>query len=47
MKLQDHTSDEQSPRLPGLDTWRNVYLFVFGSFILWVVLLVVLSIIFS
>jgi len=47
MKLRDHTSDEEATRLPGFDTWRNVYLLVFGSFILWVVLLVVLSAIFS
>jgi hypothetical protein len=47
MKLRDHTSDEEATRLPGLDTWRNVYWFVFASFILWIVLLVVLSAIFS
>ncbi|HTS18067.1 MAG TPA: hypothetical protein VMP11_10880 [Verrucomicrobiae bacterium] len=47
MKLRDHTSDEKATRAPGFDTWRSVYLFVFGSFILWVVLLVVLSTIFS
>ena len=47
MKPQDHTGDEEGARLPGFDTWRNVYLFVFGSFILWVALLVILSTVFS
>ncbi|HVM60462.1 MAG TPA: hypothetical protein VMV72_06290 [Verrucomicrobiae bacterium] len=47
MKPTDHINSEEATRLPGFDTWRNVYLLVFGSFILWVVLLVVLSTIFS
>jgi len=47
MKLRDHTSGEEATRAPGFDTWRSVYLLVVGSFILWVVLLVVLSTIFS
>jgi len=29
--------------LPGLRTWRGVYLFVFGCFILWVLLLLLLA----
>ncbi len=29
--------------LPGLRTWRGVYLLVFGSFILWVLLLLALT----
>jgi hypothetical protein len=33
--------------LPGLNTWRGVYVFVFGSFILWVALLFALTRIFS
>ena len=33
--------------LPGLRTWRGVYLFVVGIFILWIVLLTVLTGIFS
>jgi len=33
--------------LPGLRTWRGVYIFVFGSFILWVALLLVLTVSFS
>jgi len=47
MKPRDHTSDEEATRLPGFDTWRKIYWVVFGSFILWVVLLVALSTIFS
>ena len=50
MKLCDPTSadalpaekDEQT-RLPGLRTWRHVYLFVFICFVLWVLLLVALT----
>ena len=33
--------------LPGLRTWRGVYVFVFGCFILWVVLLLALTVSFS
>jgi hypothetical protein len=33
--------------LPGLRTWRGVYIFVFGCFILWVALLLALTVIFS
>ena len=33
--------------LPGLRTWRRVYLFVFGCFILWVVLLLALTVHYS
>ena len=33
--------------LPGLRTWRGVYLFVFGCFILWVLLLLALTMSFS
>jgi hypothetical protein len=32
---------------PGLHTWRGVYIFVFSSFILWVVLLFALTRMFS
>jgi len=30
--------------LPGLRTWRGVYIFVFGCFILWVALLLALTV---
>jgi hypothetical protein len=33
--------------LPGLRTWRNVYFFVFGCFVLWVLLLLALTVIYS
>jgi hypothetical protein len=33
--------------LPGLRTWRHVYLFVFGCFILWVLLLLGLTVFYS
>ncbi|MFZ0827876.1 MAG: hypothetical protein WAO02_10685 [Verrucomicrobiia bacterium] len=33
--------------LPLLRSWRAVYLFVFGCFVLWVVLLVTLTVIYS
>jgi hypothetical protein len=38
---------DESTGLPGLPTWRRVYLFVFGCFVLWVVLLVVFSRVFA
>lgn len=33
--------------LPGLRTWRGVYLFVFGCFVLWVLLLLALTLSYS
>jgi hypothetical protein len=33
--------------LPGLRTWRHVYLFVFGCFVLWIVLLLSLTMSYS
>jgi hypothetical protein len=32
---------------PGIRTWRGLYVFVFGSFVLWVALLFALTGIFS
>ena len=40
-------ASDESTGLPGLHTWRRVYLFVFGCFVLWVVLLAVFSRIFA
>ena len=37
-----HNSDE-SPGVPGFRTWRGIYLFVFVSFVVVVVLLAVFS----
>jgi hypothetical protein len=41
------STHDESPDLPGLRSWRRVYLFVIGSFVLYVVLLTVLSRAFS
>lgn len=38
--------DSETTGLPFLHTWRGVYLFVLGSFILWVLLLVALGVLF-
>lgn len=43
----DQRSDAEPPGLPGLHTWRGVYLFVFGCFVLVVVLLAVFARIFA
>ena len=38
---------DEATGLPGLRTWRAVYLLVFGAFLLWVLLLSVLTVIYS
>jgi hypothetical protein len=45
MKSPD--SQDELTGLPWLRTWRGVYLFVFGCFVLWVVLLLALTMSFS
>lgn len=40
-------SGDQATGLPWLNTWRGVYVFVLGSFVIWVGLLVALTAIFS
>ena len=46
-------ADERNPPpdaatgLPGLRSWRAVYLVVFGTFLLWIVLLTILTRLFS
>ena len=40
-------SEAEPPNVPGFQTWRGVYLFVFGWFVLVVVLLTVFTGIFS
>jgi len=40
-------SKDELTGLPRLRTWRGVYVFVFGCFILWVVLLLALTVSFS
>jgi hypothetical protein len=39
--------DDESTGLPGLRTWRGVYLFVLGVFVVWVALLAMLTRMFS
>ena len=41
--MTEPESNDAQTGLPGLRTWRGVYLFVLGTFIAWTVLLVVLS----
>jgi hypothetical protein len=36
-------SRDEATGLPWFRTWRGVYLFVFGSFVLWVALLLALT----
>jgi hypothetical protein len=43
----DQRSDAEPPGLPGFHAWGGVYLFVFGWFVLVVVLLAVFGRIFS
>ncbi len=43
----DRMSASEPPAVPGFRTWRAVYLFVFGWFVLVVVLLAVVTEIFS
>ncbi len=38
--------DSEDTGFPGIRTWRGLYIFVFGSFVLWVVLLFALTRIF-
>jgi hypothetical protein len=40
-------ADDEITDLPGLRTWPAVYAFVLGTFLVWVVLLVWLSMAFS
>jgi hypothetical protein len=41
------TNSDELTGLPWLRTWHGVYLFVFGCFVLWVVLLLALTMSFS
>lgn len=42
-----HSIDNEETGLPGIRGWGRVYLIVFGTFVLWVVLLVLLQEFFS
>ena len=39
--------DDESTGLPGLRSWREVYVFVLGVFVVWVALLAGLTEVFS
>ena len=39
----DRPTHDESPGVPGFRTWRGIYLFVFVSFVLVVVLLALFS----
>jgi hypothetical protein len=41
------SDQEEATGLPLFKTWRGVYLFVWGCFILWVLLLVALTVSYS
>lgn len=41
------TNSDEITSLPGLRTWPRVYLFVFGCFVLWVLLLLALTMSYS
>ena len=43
----EERSETEPPEVPGFRTWRGVYLFVFGWFVLVVVLLTIFTGIFS
>jgi hypothetical protein len=43
----EESSEGEGPGVPGFRTWRGVYLFVFGWFVLVVVLLTVFTATFS
>ncbi len=43
----DGRTEAEPPDVPGFRTWRGVYLFVFGCFVLVIVLLAVFTAIFS
>jgi len=43
----DERTEAEPPNVPGFRTWRGVYLFVFGWFVLVIVLLAVFTAIYS
>lgn len=43
----DENPDTESPGVPGFGTWRAVYLFVFGWFVLVVLLLTLFTALFA
>jgi hypothetical protein len=45
--IADPSPPDATPGLPGFRSWRAVYAFVFGCFVLWIVLLAVFSRLFA
>lgn len=43
----DPPTESESPGVPGFRTWRGVYFFVFGCFLLVVVLLAIFTRVFA
>ena len=43
----ESSDHDESPGVPGFRTWRSVYLFVFGCFVLVVVLLAIFTRVFA
>ncbi len=43
----DERGDSEPPEVPGFRTWRGLYVFVFGWFVLVVILLTAFTVIFS
>jgi hypothetical protein len=47
MSNPENDRGDDATWLPWFRTWRSVYRFVLGSFVLWVILLTVLTLVFS
>ena len=45
--VESPSGNDELTSLPGLRTWRHVYLFVFGCFVFWIVLLLALTMSYS
>jgi len=41
------SGESEDPGLPLLHTWKSVYLFVLGAFVIWIALLIVLTKLYS
>ena len=47
MTNKENNEDDDSPGVPGFRTWRGVYLFVFGCFVVFVIALTIFSRVFA
>jgi hypothetical protein len=43
----EHSTADEPPGVPGFRTWRGIYLFVIGCFVLVVILLALFSLYFA